>query len=285
MSMTVCAIIINYFNADKTAWCIRSLCSEPLTSLLLVDNSGTEDEREAMTHLVEQTRQAGPSFQINLICNDRNLGFGRAINSAIAQDRHTTGGHDYYLLMNNDAESEPGLVAGLLKAALADPQLALIAPKIIWNGNEVTYYWYQPLIGHVSRTAFPGSFRYLSGCCLLVDNALCPDGKFFDEIFFMYGEDIELTARAKGLRRTITCVEDLVIHHEGSGSSAHGSRFYEYHVARGHMLLATKLATSPADRLLKVTGRLFYLILRAVFRALRFRSLDPIRVLAEIFGR
>jgi len=37
----VCAIILDYFGADKTVACLRSLLDQELDSVLVVDNSGT----------------------------------------------------------------------------------------------------------------------------------------------------------------------------------------------------------------------------------------------------
>ena len=280
MAATVCAIVINYFGAEKTAQCLDSLRSEPLTTLLLVDNSATDEQREKMAGLVADLQERGAGFGIQAMNNEDNLGFGRAINRAIAMDLQRTGGHDYYLLLNNDARVTPGLVSGLLRSAAQDPKPALVAPRIRWGEREIDYYWYQPLLGHVSTSPFPGSFKYLSGCCLLVDRAMAPDGQLFDERFFMYGEDIALTVKATRAGREIFCADDLSVTHEGSGSARVGSLFYEYHVARGHILLALSPSNSFVVVSAAVAGRFLYLTARAVIRTLRLRSLCPLGGLA-----
>jgi len=282
MAATVCAIVINYFGAEKTAQCLDSLRSEPLTTLLLVDNSATDEQREKMAGLVADLQERGAGFGIQAMNNEENLGFGRAINRAIAMDLQRTGGHDYYLLLNNDARVTPGLVSGLLRSAAQDPKPALVAPRIRWGEREIGYYWYQPLLGHVSTSPFPGSFKYLSGCCLLVDRAMAPDGQLFDERFFMYGEDIALTVKATRAGRPAVCVQDLLVEHEGSGTAKLGSFFYEYHVARGHILLAGMLADGPLGAVLNLLGRVVYLGARAFVRAVRFRSAVPLSVLAAL---
>lgn len=281
---SVCGIVINYFGAQKTARCLRSLVGEPLSTLILVDNSATSGEHRTLFSLIEELRVGGLEFPIHTLFNDENLGFGRAINRAIVADQAATGGHDYYLLLNNDAEATPGLVAGLLRATAEDPTRALVAPRIRWGDGEVGYFWYQPYMGHVSRKRFPGSFPYLSGCCLLVDSSIVQDGRLFDEDFFMYAEDAELSARVWAMRRTIACVDDLLALHEGSGSSSHGGTFYECQVARGHVLMADKLARSPSQRLLMRLGRLLYLGARAAVRAVRYRSAVPLRAFGSAWA-
>lgn len=271
---SICAIVINYFGAEKTARCLRSLAQEPLTTLLLVDNSASKVERCALDGLVIEMREAGVTFAIHPLYNDENLGFGRAINAAIAKDVRS-GGHDYYLLFNNDAEATPGLIHALVSRIQQSPDIGLVSPRIRWGNGELCYYWYQPYLGHVSRGPFPGSFRYLSGCCLLVDASLAIQGQLFDEAFFMYGEDVWLTWIAGRRRRGIACADNALVLHEGSGSSRQGGYFYEYHVARGHVLLAFRLAKTSFEIPLLLVARFFYLLARSVIRSFRYRSAIP----------
>lgn len=281
----VCAIIINYFGADRTRRCLESLREQPLDRLILVDNSATPTERSAMRLLVRNLVRSGASFPIGTLFNDANLGFGAAVNRAITQDLLDQHGHDYYLLMNNDAVAEPGLVATLVRTALTDQRPALVSPRIRWGKAEIGAHWYQPWLGHISHSAFPGAFPYLTGCCLLVDRALlCKDGRLFDEAFFMYGEDVELNLRAQRHGREAACVDQMLVIHEGSGSSAHGAWFYEYHVARCHVLLANRLARNRVQGWAFISGRILYLGARALVRALRYRRLAPLRAYFACWG-
>lgn len=89
------------------------------------------------------------------------------------------------------------------------------------------------------------SLKYSSGCALLIDINKLP-GSILDEDFFFYGEDVELALRAKGLGLEATECHEAHIYHEGSGSARRGSLFYEYHINRGHWLLAKKLSNTTA---------------------------------------
>lgn len=272
--------MLNYFGADKTRKCLESLACEDLASLILVDNSACDEERAKIAAMLCEVSTSGVRFPMRPLYNDENLGFGKGINRAIAMDHAANGGHDYYLLINNDAEATPGLVAELVSAAVLDQRILLLAPRIRWGGEVLGYYWYQPLLGEVSRAPLPGSFAYLSGCCLLVSASLLEsNGRLFDEAFFMYGEDVELTARALRTGGRIACIDHLLAIHEGTGSSSQGKPFYEYHVARGHILLARMLAQNPRQRTLMLLGRMIFLTARAFLRALRYRTTVPLRAL------
>jgi N-acetylglucosaminyl-diphospho-decaprenol L-rhamnosyltransferase len=277
--ISICAIVINYFGAAKTARCIQSLLGQSIDQLFLIDNSAAQSERDALLALAREINDQQP---LQVVLNERNLGFGRAVNRAIVADIQASGGHTHYLLLNNDTEAHPDLVYTLRAALDANPRPALVSPHIRWGHSDVSAHWYQPWIGHVSPTSFPGSFPYLPGCCLLVDRALVqPTGKLFDEAFFMYGEDVELAHRARRLGLTSVCVDRVLVQHEGSGSSVHGGDFYERHTARAQILLATRLSNGRLQALTFFGGRAIYLGLRSVVRAIRFRRLAPIRAYAN----
>lgn len=281
MTASICAIVINYFGADKTAKCLRSIANEPIKTMILIDNSACARQRDTLVILKDELESANCSYNIRLIFHQRNLGFGRAINRAILSDVSSGSGHDYYLLLNNDTVATTPFVACLVRAFAENPTLALAAPQIHWGDRNLTYYWYQPFFGSVATKPSLGAFCYLSGCCLLVDASVVNDGRLFDEDFFMYGEDAELSFRVKKLGRTIACLKETLIFHEGSGSSQQGGMFYEYHIVCGHLMLAHKLANGPIWRFIFVIGRIVYLPARALIRCIRFRQVTPIKALLE----
>jgi hypothetical protein len=279
--MTVCAIVINYFGAHLTERCVRSLAGESLTTLWLIDNSATEDERNAILSLASDMRSLGVTFEVNTLFNDSNLGFSAAINRAIAADRSATGGHGYYLLLNNDAVVKPGLVKHLIEATAKDSRIALVAPRIIWNGKPVSRFWYHRYLGLITQAPLPGSFPYLAGCCLLVDSALIEGGKLLDEDFFMYGEDVELSARAMRVGMHLGYAGNGLVIHTSTGSSRKGAKFYEYHVVRGHILLADKLASTGIERAILRGCRMLSLAFRAMTRCIRYGNSVPLHALLE----
>jgi GT2 family glycosyltransferase len=270
----VCAIVINYFGSDKTQRCLESLRDQALAKLLLIDNSADGPEQAKLQQVVAEVAPT-LGFPLEQHNNEQNLGFGRAINAAIRQDIRTTHGHTHYLLLNNDAQATPGLVAGLMRAITNDPKRLFVAPRIQWGKDSVCFHYYQPLLGHVTARPFPGAFPYLSGCCLLVDARALADDQLFDEDFFMYGEDAELTYRLTQQGWLIHCADHLLAVHEGSGSSGSGTRFYEYHTARAHLQMARKQRPLTAS-ISAYAGRSVYLPARAILRAVRQSSITPI---------
>ena len=275
----ICAIVLNYFGSQKTEMCLKSLVGQAVDTIYIVDNSASQREADMLSRLVEEMSATHKSPLIRLLFNGDNLGFGKAMNSALRNDIENYGGHDFYILLNNDAQATPDMVRRLLATMQQEEDISLIAPKISTGHGETSYFWYNRLFGFITMKKRLLSFPFLSGCCLLFRRSLIANEPLFDEDFFIYGEDAYLAWRLQSKGRKIHCTEDIHIIHEGTGSSSHGGLFYEYHVARGHILLAMKTWDSLYELPLFIIGRLLYLSSRSILRSLRYRTLTPILAL------
>jgi len=281
---SICVIIINYFDHISTQKCVDSVIGQKFDTLYLVDNSGDKNEARLTQKIKNSLDKKKLPFHSELLINSKNLGFGAGINAAVKADISKTGGHGYYLLLNNDAVLTENTIQIMAEKCVKNPDIALASPLIDWGGKPLGYYGYNKLFGHVTSSPTPFSKPYLSGCCLLVSHVLISDqGNIFDEDFFMYGEDIELNWRAKDMGKNICCIDDVRIYHQGSGSSNHGEYFYEYHVARGHFLLGIKASFSEKKITIYTMARIFYLSVRALIRYFRFSSFIPIYATVSAF--
>ena len=270
------AITIHFRKPELTASCIDSLLADGWAPVLVWDNSA--DEGYSLRALA--ARYAGEP-RVQLVANPTNLGFGKGMNAALAQ-LGRRGHAGPVLLVNNDAEALPGMRAALLAALPRDSAVpALVAPRILQDGQVQGWLYYQRWLALVTRRPLPGSVAYLSGCCLLVrrtDQA----APLFDEDFFMYGEDVELSWRWRRQGGALVLLEESWLHHAGSASSGQASAAYERFLVGSHWVLARKLAEVRWEARVMQATKLPALIARACLRALRYRSLVPIRALAEI---
>lgn len=273
--ISVCAIVLDYFGADTTVACLTSLLDQGLDSVLVVDNSGDMQASTKLQEALAGFTHCKRPFAIHLMVNPANLGFGAGMNKALNWLENNQP-HHYYLLINNDAKATPDMLPKLRQYMLDHDDTALIAPMIDAGCQMITGYWYHRLTGLIFSHPVIGAFHYLSGCCLLVSRQIIGDG-LFDEDFFMYAEDVELSWRLRQSGYNVVCVKQATVCHEGIGSSRQGSFFYEYHLVRGHFLLARKLARCAWQIPLYYCGRLLALSARAFLRAFRFRSIVPIK--------
>jgi len=112
-----------------------------------------------------------------------NVGFGAGHNR-IMRTAFSEGVADYYLAINPDGALEPGAIKALLMMAQASSRRALIEaiqfptehPK---NYNPVEF-----------------DTPWASGACLLIPRLIYDEVGGFDESFFMYCEDVDLSWRA-----------------------------------------------------------------------------------------
>ncbi|HEX7642379.1 MAG TPA: glycosyltransferase family 2 protein [Noviherbaspirillum sp.] len=271
----LCAIVLDYRGASKTEACLQSLSGQGLDTVLLVDNSNDKNASAALAKALEHLGAAPTDYSLQVLKPHTNLGFACGVNFAIA---HPAAQHcDVFLLLNNDATMAPGALK-YMAAALHSGDADLVAPAIIDDqGKAQPQLWYQRFFGLLTARPLPGSYAYLSGCCILFRRSLAPSGKLFDEDFFMYGEDTLLGWRLLREKKRAVVEPDAVVRHTGQGTWPDCSLFYEYQVARAHVLLAGKTWRSPLELPLLFGVKATALLARAVRRSIHYRKLTPLR--------
>lgn len=272
------AVTINFRRPELTIQCVESLLGDGWFPVLVWDNSA--DDGESMRAI---EAGVGGRPEVLLAGSPANLGFAAGMNKAISHLREH-GQDGPVLLVNNDARVRVGLRRALEARRDAEPLAALLAPRIDQSGQDQGWMYYQPWLGLVSDHPVPGSFRYLSGCCLLVVGT-DDERPLFDESFFMYGEDVELCSRIVAAGGQLALLDDVYVDHVGSASSGQATSFYERHLVRAHWLLADRLPADPLSRLAMRILRIPALLSRACIRSVRFRSVGPVMALMESFSR
>ncbi len=269
------AITIHFRNPNVTTRCIESLLEDGWSPVLVWDNSA--DGGVSVQSLV---LRYGNDPRVLLVQQPLNLGFGKGMNAALAE----LGRREYVgpvLLVNNDACVLTGLREAL-HARLGDmKENVLMSPRIRSRGGVQGWMFYHRWFALLTSRRLFGSFPYLSGCCLFVarfQNAL----PLFDESFFMYGEDCELSWRWRREKKKILLLDEVLVEHEGSASSGMASEVYERSLVRAHWLLAEKFAETSFELFAMRASRLPTLMARACVRAARYQSLLPLLALCEI---
>jgi GT2 family glycosyltransferase len=149
-----------------------------------------------------------------------NLGFGRANNLGYARARG-----EFVLFLNPDTIVNETALAHCLDRVRADPGIGLISPRLeladgsmdlacrrsipaLWDGfcrasGLATQFPQRALFAGYNLTHLAADGTYdvgaINGAFMLaprgVLKAVAPDGKVFDERFFMYGDDLDLCIR------------------------------------------------------------------------------------------
>ncbi len=271
-SPAVIGLTLNYRDATRTATCVQSLLGEGAAHVLVWDNS--EDEGASARAL--QATMAAES-RVTVETSPTNLGFAAGVNRGVEWIIHKFPGA-WVLLLNNDARLLSGALGALRLPLVQHPLAKLAYPDIDHGGTVKGTVYYQRWLGLLSTRPMPGSFAYPSGCALLLALERF-DQPVFDEDFFMYGEDWLLGWNLRAPPGAMIHVAQTLVQHEGSASSGLGSPFYEARLVAAHLLLARKLASNNLEYAYLLSWRMLTLSVRAVIRAVRYRSVIPFRAL------
>ncbi|MFA4841220.1 MAG: glycosyltransferase family 2 protein, partial [Agrococcus sp.] len=141
-----------------------------------------------------------------------NAGFGGGMNAgaarAIERDARVL------VALNPDASIDPRSLSALVGAVDADPML-LASPTIVssagapWFSGADLYLDDGVTRGAVTRERFPGAARreWATGACFAIAARLWQRLGGFDEAYFLYWEDIDLSQRALELGARLRLVE------------------------------------------------------------------------------
>lgn len=275
----IVAIVLHFRTPRLTLSCLESLLSSGVLEVMLVDNS-QDDGRTIAAMEQELAAMRGGGGVVKVLAPSRNLGFAGGINLAL--DALLSSGPARVLLLNSDALMTREALHALNEAIdhgaeLAGPRVGgeALVPETM--GMPGYHRW----LGLLVPARAPGAVGYLSGACLMISERVATHG-LLDERFFFYGEDIELSQRLRAAGAPIDFVARARVLHLPSSSARNGSPFYEYHVLRGHLLLARSLTRGPAGHGMALAGRLLVLPVRALIRALRARSVVPLVALVQV---
>ena len=164
--------------------------------LIVIDNGSTDESLD-----IAKSYEGRPNY--TLICNDRNTGFSHAVNQGIAIARG-----EYVVLFNNDAFAEPQWLAELIRTAEQDPKIFAVSslmlryyePELADDaGDYVTLLGFACKRGDGLRAArYTKPCRVFSACggAALYRKSILEEIGVFDELFFAYYEDVDLSWRA-----------------------------------------------------------------------------------------
>jgi GT2 family glycosyltransferase len=212
----ISASIVSYKNKpDVLARTIESyLTATPNGILYVIDNSPTDSARSICMHP-----------RIVYIFNASNIGYGRAHNIAIQESIQKS---KYHLVLNPDVSFEQNVIPELIDFMESNSDVGLLMPKVLYPDGRL-----QPLckllpephklltrrflptlehtikhINHEYEMRFTNyeeitEVPFLSGCFMLLRNEALQTVGPFDERFFLYFEDTDLSRRIHRKFKTV----------------------------------------------------------------------------------
>jgi len=192
-------VVLNWCDAPSTRACLDSLeaSSYPELSLLLVDNGSPDGSGEELRGLFPH---------IGYLQTGENLGYSGGNNRGIR--RALEEGADFVFVLNPDTLVEPDAIDLLVETARREDRVGAVAPTVL-RMDDPEQIWYaggafDPVRalgvhwdgnGRDPRARGVREATFFSGCAVLLGAPVLREVGVFEESYFMYVEDAELSVR------------------------------------------------------------------------------------------
>lgn len=237
---TVSASIVTYNNQSlirKILDCLK-LCK--LDKVYVVDNNSSDSTADIV---------CAEYPEVELIRLNRNVGFGAANNVAINRT-----GSTYHIIMNPDVTVTPENLLAMEAFMNSHNDVAVITPKVLNpDGTEQFLPKLNPKFRYIlsgrlenrsryfyemrSRYTFrsmginePVNIDLCTGCFMFSRTSMLKKCGGFDERYFMYLEDADLTREIKKFGRTVY-VPSVYVTHEWKRDSVKSLKGMRMHIA------------------------------------------------------
>jgi GT2 family glycosyltransferase len=275
--MQLSVIIVNYNVKYFLEHCLLSVLyasKNVKAEIFVVDNLSQDGS-------VEMVKEKFP--WVKLIANKENVGFSKANNQAIKIAKG-----EYILLLNPDTVVEEACFNKVVSFMDQTPDAGAVGVKMIDGSGkflpeskrglptpDVAFYKIFGLAALFPKSKRFGKYHLgfldknethkvdvLAGAFMMVRKEIIEVTKGFDEVFFMYGEDIDLSYRIqKGGYNNVYFPETRIIHYKGE-STKKSSVNYVFVFYKAMIIFAKKHFSQKNAKLFS-----FFIHLAIYFRA------------------
>lgn len=192
-------VTLTIINSNGEEWlgdCLSSIVATdyPNFEIIVIDNASNDGSIKFV-----KDNFSG----IELICNRKNIGFGRAVNMAmnIAIERAAK----YAAILNPDIKATPNWLTELVKVAEGDDNIGISMPQHYdYSGDELDPNFLKILDKNAqySRDKNAGNLKEeyevtsAIGGCMMIRTSIVKKIGFMDPTYFLYGEDSDFCRRA-----------------------------------------------------------------------------------------
>lgn len=269
----ISVVVLNWNNWQETCACVQSLLNSTGVhyQVIVVDN-GSQDGSQKII------RNQFP--EINLICNDKNLGYAEGNNVGIRAA--ISAGSRYIFVLNNDTRVASDSLAILCAAGDKNPDCAFLGPKILHldqpdqvqsRGIQLDYLWRSSQRGLDTNNLVSESgdeiVECISGAAIFARaDALAGIG-LLDPDYFLYREDIDWCLRVRKKGYKILFVPGAVIWHRSHHVRENDLPRVTYYMTRNSLLLYKKQNGGPIRftlLLIRFLGTIFSWSIRPKWR-------------------
>lgn len=239
----VAVVILNYKLKNEVVKAVNSVLAShyrPL-DIIVVDNNSGDGIAEAIKEF------KGVLF----VQTGANLGYSGGNNQGIAVAIERLA--DLVFVLNPDAVVKPDTIDKLVQA-FNDPRVGMAGPKIYFTDKDNTL-WYAG--GIFDQANVLGKHRgvdqvdtgkydtiqetdFVTGAAVMIRRQVLEKVGWFDERYFLYYEDADLSKRVQQAGFKTMYVPSSVAYHANARATGLGSPLQDYFITRNRMLYASK---------------------------------------------
>ncbi len=236
----VSIISVNFNQLKVTEEFLESLrkVTYPKLEIIIVDNASKEDPTAYLTKKFPE-----------IIClrSEENLGFAGGNNLAIRQAKG-----DYFMMLNNDTEVDPGFLEPLVDAMLENPKIGMVGSKVhyYYEENTIQFAGATPMTRFTATSHFIGNREkdegqyeeqkptsFASGAAMMASRKVCEEVGLMAAFFFLYYEELDWQARIRKAGYEIHYIPKSLVFHKESISVGKKSSLQAYWKTRNRLLL------------------------------------------------
>lgn len=284
----ISVIIVNYNGEQYLKDCLDSFYSQTRKDyeIILIDNCSTDRSIEIITRDYPD---------ITLIRNKANLGFAAGTNQGIKVVQG-----EYILTLNNDTRIERSFLEEMVSPMDDDPQVGICASKMLLPDGRINSTglcisrsgaaWNRGMFERDSgQYAQQEEVFGASAGAALYRKTMLDEIGLFDEDFFMYMEDVDLSFRARLAGWKCLYVPTAVVYHHHGGTAGYGSDIAVYYGNRNIVLMVVKnypigfLITSLPWIIGRTIGVIWYYAIHRRTKMIIRSKIDAISGLPALF--
>ncbi len=240
--------IVTYNNGNKAVNACRSILEYTKKynlKLYVIDNASTDDTVKLLSDI----------DGVQKILQNKNLGFGKAHNVALDLDLGK-----YHFVVNPDIVINSDVLSDMADIMEENSDIILSMPQILNTDGTIQYLpkevpTFKRLFGGRLASASDKfadirkeytwenrelngitDINFCSGCFFCIKSEVFKKLSGFDERYFMYLEDADLTIRAKSFGRTVI-IPGINVTHEWERESAKSLKYLLIHICSSFKFL------------------------------------------------
>ena len=213
--MKITVSIVTYNSANEISKVLNSLLEANVSNLeiFVVDNASTDNTAQIVSKHFPQ---------IKLVCSQNNIGFGRGHNLVLDQIDS-----DYHIFINPDITIEKGEIEKMVSYMEANPDTVILTPRVfnidgteqflpkrspkfkyLFGGRlekklKVARRWRSEYTMREESINQPIQIDFCTGCFMFCRTNTLKTVGGFDQRYFLYFEDADLTRKMQKTGRTM----------------------------------------------------------------------------------